>query len=83
MPPATWTTRMLTKSQIAWEIAKKYGMPFLLLGIAVYHLQSQVNKLDARTVDCQREQLQLLQSVVKENTAVMQRLLDKIQDAEQ
>lgn len=73
---------MLDKLPIAWEIVKKYGMPFLLLGIAVYHLQSQVDKLDARTMDCQREQLQLLQSVVRENTNVMQRLLNKIEDAE-
>ena len=53
------------------ETLKNQGLSFLLLGLAVYHLQGQNNELSKEMRLCQEEKYNALVTVIESNTAAL------------
>ncbi len=53
------------------DTLKNQGLSFLLLGLAVWHLQAQNNELSKLIRDCQEEKYNALITVVSHNTAAL------------
>lgn len=56
------------------ETLKNQGLSFLLLGLAVWHLQEQNNELNSHIRDCQEEKYNALISVVQANTEALNKI---------
>lgn len=56
------------------DTLKNQGMSFVLLGVAVWFLESQNNALAREVKDCQTEKYNALITVVQSNTEALNRL---------
>lgn len=57
-----------TMQQLAIEFIKKQGFYALLMGIGIFWLNNQYQILLTELESCQQEQIELLKTVVKDNT---------------
>ena len=57
------------------DTLRNQGLSFLLLGVAVWFLQSQNNDLAREVRDCQTEKYNALITVVKSNTEALNNLI--------
>lgn len=60
----------------ALDTLKNQGISFLLLGLAVWHLQGQNNELSKEIRDCQEDKYQAIISVIKTNTEALKLITD-------
>lgn len=65
------------------DIAKRYGLPFLLLCLAIWWLNTRLNHIETRLQDCEAEKFQIItqnnersNAVIAQNTIALERNTD-------